>query len=192
VMTVGRFSTKVCQPTTTSMQSQLQKAWLVFFSELNMRVDLTVKHRDVVCSGGRTLSLNDDLLARTVCRFMNRLSGSVLRHRHQRPRPHLSAMIWEERGPVTRRRHLHALIECPAMCDRHAFVDAVRKAWGAQPFAHREMHIEAIQSPTGSAIYNMKAGSMASAMYLSKTPNSAAWWRLAGPAVRPSPVRERS
>ena len=148
--------------------------WVDWMPELNTRLDLTVKHREGL------FSLSDDLLNRTVVRLMNRVSGYALKHRSRRPRPMLGALIWVERGLLTRRCHLHGLVERPEVCSAEHFAQAVERAWKAQPFAHSEMRIEAIRDLSSSLAYNAKSGwASDSLIYWHKTADERAWWRSA-------------
>ena len=123
--------------------------------------------------------VTEDLIGRDVVRFLMRLNSYVLKpSRGLKYKPRLSSLVVLEYGGMGGRPHLHALIERPAFINERDFALVVRKAWLAQPSAHREMRIEPVRDLHASLAYNTKSDDAWSrVIYDWREPDVTAWWR---------------
>ncbi len=165
--------------------ADLVKAYREWMFRLTTRADLTLKYRAKVAAPDGPghqmwLAVDDNLIRATIGRAMNRINGHVLRPpRRSRKPPRLDALVWLERGWLTGRPHLHALIERPAFWPPEEFAKIVAKSWRAQPLAHRELVVQEVEDLPASLRYNMKADpkSGGNLAYFHKEPDERAWWR---------------
>lgn len=167
-----------------SSESDLIRAYREWLPNLTTRMDLTLKRRAKLSPpdprrANLWLTLNEDRLSATVVRALNRLNGYVLRPpRRLRHRPRLNALAWSERGAVSNRWHIHALIERPTFWSPQSFAAAASTAWRAQPLGHREMRIEEIRDAMRSLRYNTKADrTLGNLIYVHVEQDETAWWR---------------
>jgi hypothetical protein len=194
-------------PGPSGVIADLSKGYLEWMPRLTTRADLTFKRWAALpaLEGARAaarLVLDDNTARAMVTRAMNRILSHVVRSsRSLRHRPRLDAVVWLERGGLSGRPHVHALIERPTFCSPESFANVIGQAWQAQPLGHRQCQIEEIRDLRGSLRYNMKAGE--DPIYLHKEPDETAWWRqtwlrdwevlpesvLAPESVRPRLVR---
>jgi hypothetical protein len=146
--------------TTPRSTHTLVNAYRNWMPELNVRADLTLK-RAIVTSRSETtktfqrLRDDEDIIA-TVVRAMNRLNRYVLGSDRKSRR--LGAIATYERGGHTGQPHVHLLIECPDHVSVTEFCRLLKRAWLAQPFAHREMRVGPVTTLGGSLNYNTKHG----------------------------------
>lgn len=149
---------------------------------LNTRADLTLRCRATVeLASERRVSmvLNEDLLRATVVRALNRVNGYALGVRRSLPQPRIDALVWSERGGLSGRPHVHALIERPGIVDGAEFAGMLERAWRAQPFGYDEVEVEAVRDIERSIAYNAKESPAITGnlVYFHKERSASAWWR---------------
>lgn len=175
----------------TQYQNELARAYLDWIPTLTTRADLTLRCRANVTGGAAepplVLILNEDLIAATIVRALNRINGRVLgASRRAGPHPRLDALVWTERGRLTGRPHAHALIERPVSWEPTAFAALVTDAWHAQPFGHDQVRVDEVRDLRRSLGYNAKADPrFGNIVYFHKEPDATAWWRPRGSAACP-------
>jgi hypothetical protein len=155
-------STETNQPQNAKpiTKHRLVNAYRQWLPELNVRADLTLK-RAIVTNRSETtrtfqrLRDDEDIIA-TIVRAMNRLNRYVLGGERRTRR--LSAVATYERGKHSGHPHVHLLVERPASISVSEFSRHLKRAWLAQPFAHREMRVGPVTTLGGSLNYNTKHG----------------------------------
>jgi hypothetical protein len=166
-------------------RDRLVKEYAAWMPHLSTRADLTLRCRATMRASTDTgrrisLALNDDLLRATIVRALNRLNGYVLGSRGSKQRARLDALVWVERGALTGRPHAHALIERPVLVGAVQFASMIVRAWQAQPFGYKEVHVEEVRDLESCIRYNAKTSRAISGtlVYFHKESNESAWWRM--------------